>query len=127
MATRTLLKQRIESDFEELKKLTPGTEEYKIAVDGLTKLIDREREYEKLDTETQSNADIHEHELMHKIAELEMEKKNNRIQNGIAIASLVSTAALAVWGTVTSMKFEDNATFTTIAGRSWVQKLLPRK
>ena len=51
MSIETLLNDEIRSEFEELKKLEVGTEQYKASVDGLTKLVDRAIEFEKIDAE----------------------------------------------------------------------------
>ena len=47
MSIETMLKDEIKDEMEELKKLTPGSEEHKIATDSVTKLYDRVIEMEK--------------------------------------------------------------------------------
>ena len=49
--SRTMLYDEIQNEFECLKKVPVGTDEYRTTVDGLTKLVDRAIELEKLDEE----------------------------------------------------------------------------
>ena len=105
MELENLLEEEVKSQIEGLKDIEMGTEQYKATVDGLTKLTDR----------------------VIKIKELEEEKKDRRTRNCIAVAGIVIPAALTVWGTVKSIKFEQDGTFTTIMGRGFIQKLLPHK
>ena len=60
MRIETMLHDGIEDGFNELKKIQVGTEEYKSTVDVLTKLLDRAIEIDKIDAETQANADNRE-------------------------------------------------------------------
>ena len=47
MNIQTLLYDEIEEEFEKLRKIDYGSEQYKVTVDGLTKLMDRAIEMEK--------------------------------------------------------------------------------
>ena len=131
MATiETLLKQEIEVEFGELNKIELGSNEYKTTVDGLTKLVDRAIELEKLNIEDEKRLEAQkdkefENEL--KIKQMESDKKDQKTKNYIAVAGIVVPVAVTVWGTLKSFKFEETGTITTIMGRGFINKLLPKK
>ena len=60
MRIETMLQEGIEDGFSELKKVQVGTESYKTTVDGLTKLVDRAIELEKLEAYIQNKVDDRE-------------------------------------------------------------------
>ena len=66
-------------------------------------------------------------ERIMKEKQLEDEKKDRLIKNVISVAGIVLPIAVTIWGTKVSLKFEEEGTFTTIMGRGFIQKLLPKK
>lgn len=114
--TKTLLEEEIQTEFEKLREMEVGSEQHKVAVDGLTKLMDREIEIGKVYLEEQD-----------KIATREADKRNQLVKDSIAIGSVLLYAGLAVWGTKASFQFERDGTITTLLGRGWINKLLPKK
>ena len=59
--------------------------------------------------------------------EIEDEKKDRKVKNILTGVSVIGGFALTVWGTCKSIKFEETGSFTTIMGRGFIQKLLPKK
>ena len=116
METEKLLKNEIQTEFDALRAIELGSHTYETVVDELSKLIDREIELEKLNVEKQQN------ELR-----IEEEKKQRLIGNGIAIAGIILPLAVTIWGTRTSLKFEEEGTITTVVGRGFINKLIPKK
>ena len=57
----------------------------------------------------------------------EDEKRDRRIKNGITIAGIVIPSLITIWGTIKSLNFEKEGTVTTIMGRGFINKLLPKK
>ena len=57
----------------------------------------------------------------------EDEKRDRRIKNGITIAGIVIPSIITIWGTIKSLNFEKEGTVTTIMGRGFINKLLPKK
>ena len=57
----------------------------------------------------------------------EDEKRDRRIKNGITIAGIVIPSVITIWGTIKSLNFEKEGTVTTIMGRGFINKLLPKK
>lgn len=127
MRVETMLHEEILSEMEVLKKLEVGSEQYRMAVDGIGKLIDRAIEYDKLDAECNENKLNRGFDEDYKLQQAAEEKRDRWIKNGIAIASIAVPAVLTIWGTVVSLKFEKEGTVTTIMGRGFINKLLPKK
>lgn len=127
--TRDLLEKEVNAKMEELEYLDPQTEEYKAAVDSLTKLTDRILEFEKIEldeTKTQINRQIEYEKLDVEAEKVSNEKKDNKIKNWLTAAGIVVPTGLAVWGTIKSIKFEQTGTITTIAGRNFLNKLFKK-
>ena len=122
-----LLKEEIVSEVESLGKLELGTEQYKTTVDGVTKLVDRALEIEKIDIEAEERERSREIETNLKIQQMEDDKKDRKAKNGIAIGSTLLGVAVTVWGTLKTLKFEEEGTVTTLVGRGFINKLLPKK
>lgn len=137
MELNEMLMNEIESEFAALEELNFDSETYKTAVDGVVKLVDRAIELEKIRVDIDEKARTREVELkkLQQIKEAEQHKveqsKNDRldqfIRNGINLASIVIPAVLTVWGTYKTLKFEETGTVTTIMGKGFVNKLVPRK
>ena len=127
MNVKTLLSEEIKSEFEELKNTQLGTDEYKTTVDGITKLTDRFIELEKLEADVAEKKNARLSDLELKQEQLQEEKKDRWIKNGIAVAGIVIPSVITIWGTVKSFQFEKDGTITTIMGRGFINKLLPKK
>ena len=127
MEFENLLTEEIQAEIETLKGMELGSEPYKVAVDGITKLIDRSIDIEKYSAERKEKAEEKELEAFWKERESAEEKKDRRIKDGIAIAGIVLPIIVTIWGTKASFKFEEEGTITTIMGRGFINKLLPKK
>jgi hypothetical protein len=127
MSIETKLHIEIDDEFEALAGLDVGSEQHKVTVDGLTKLLDRAIELEKLDIEHEDREKAQEKEHNLKLAQMEEEKKDRLIRNCLTAAGIIIPTIVTIWGTVKSMEFEKDGTITTIMGRGFVQKLLPKK
>ena len=127
MNIERLLRKEIVDELEMLGKIQIGSEDYKSAVDSLTKLIDRAIEMEKFDREMDEKIKSREDEKCLRIQELYENQKNRKLSNYIAIGGLVIPAILTVWGTIKTINFEKEGTITTIMGRGFINKLLPKK
>ena len=127
MKVETMLHDEIRNEFEELKKLEVGSDVYRAAVDGISKLLDRAIEYDKLDAECNERSLNRGFEEDYKLQLAEDEKRDRRIKNGITIAGIVIPSLITIWGTIKSLNFEKEGTVTTIMGRGFINKLLPKK
>ena len=61
------------------------------------------------------------------LAQLESERKDRIIKNCISIAGIIIPVIVTIWGTKKSFEFEKEGTITTIMGRGFINKLLPKK
>lgn len=127
MNIEEMLRVEIKSELESLKTIELGTDVYKTTVDGVTKLVDRAIEMERLGIEAQEKVEAREIEADLKLKEMEEERKDRWVKNGISVMGIVVPTVLTIWGTVKSIEFEKEGTFTTIMGRGFIQKMLPKK
>lgn len=127
MTIKTLLVEEVQDELDNLSDLELGSEEYKTTVDGLTKLIDRVIDIEKLESENKDKVENRENENDFKLKQMDEERKDRWIRNGIAAAGVIIPSLVTIWGTVKSLKFEEEGTITTVVGRGFINKLLPKK
>lgn len=127
MKIETLLHEEIVDEFGNLSKIEVGTDEYRTAVDGVAKLLDRAIELEKLDIETKREAENQEFEQQIKLEQMREDKKDRKVKNVLTGVSIGAPLAVTIWGTLKSIKFEETGTITTIMGRGFIQKMLPKK
>lgn len=127
MKIETVLHEEIRNEFGELKKLEVGSEGYRTAVDGICKLLDRAIEYDKLDSECNDKSLNRGFEEDYKLQLAEDEKRDRRIKNIITIVGIAVPSVITIWGTIISLNFEKEGTITTIMGRGFINKLLPKK
>ncbi|MBO5319067.1 MAG: hypothetical protein J6B01_04575 [Ruminococcus sp.] len=114
--TLELLNGEVKDELEILNKLEIGTDNYKIAVDGIGKLLDRQIEIEKINADKELKAE-----------EAKTEKRDRLVKNVISGVGVVGGFAVTIWGTLKSIEFEKEGTITTIMGRGFINKLLPKK
>lgn len=126
MSVKALLNDEIKDEIEQLRKVELGSDQHKIAADALAKLLDKSIEMDKLDLEYQDRFEARDAENELKQKEIEDEKKDRKVKNILTGVSVIGGFALTVWGTCKSIKFEETGSFTTIMGRGFIQKLLPK-
>ena len=133
-----LLYDEIETEFEKLREKEPGSDEHKAIVDELVKLMDRAIDMEKVNNDCREKTETRESELNMKHQQFESEqamkqqqlddeKKDRLVKNIITAAGIALPLIVTIWGTKVSLKFEEEGTFTTIMGRGFINKLLPKK
>ncbi|WP_407450065.1 hypothetical protein [Fibrobacter sp.] len=127
MAIEKRLVDEIESEFEELESMEVGSDKYRNTVDGLTKLVDRAIEIKKIDAEQSEKIRAQNAEEDFKRQQMQEDKKDRWIRNGIAAAGVVLPTLVTVWGALKTFQFEETGTVTTSIGRGFINKLLPKK
>lgn len=127
MSVKRLMKDEIKKELGELSKAELGSDEYKTTIDGLTRLADRVIEMEKIETEQAERAIDREIDYELKQQQMEDDRKDRKIKNWLTAAGIAIPTGVTVWGTVKSFKFEKEGTITTIMGRGFINKLLPKK
>ena len=123
----TLLYDEVETEFVQLQSLDLGSEKHKVALDGLTKLMDRAIEMERLESDCAEKAAAREAEMLIKQQQLEEDKKDRLVKNLISIGGIVLPILVTIWGTKVSLKFEETGTVTTQMGRGFIQRLFSKK
>lgn len=122
-----LLYDEMENEFEKLRDKEPGSDEHKAIVDELVKLMDRAIEMERVNNDCEDKTEIRENEQTLKKQQFEDEKRDRLVKNIISIAGIALPLMVTIWGTKVSLKFEEEGTFTTLMGRGFINKLLPKK
>lgn len=123
MNIKRLLSDEVVRELDQLKNVELGTEQYRTTVNGVSTLVDKTIELTKLEAEAQERLD--KKEVSAKT--LDSERKDRLIKDGIAAAGILIPSAITIWGTLKSFEFEKTGTITTIMGRGFINKLLPRK
>ena len=124
MSIQKLLREEIESEFKELSKITPGGDEYRVAVDGITKLMDRAIELEKNEIDRQDRIDARDSENEFKTKQMEDEKKDRFVKNLLAGVGTIGGLVVTIWGAKKAWKFEETGTVASPVGRSFINKLI---
>lgn len=156
MDFKAKLHTEIDDELGRLAGIEVGTNEYKTTVDGLTKLMDRAIEIHKVEVAQEEKAVSQKFENALKKQQVEFDQRtrqteldcklkqmrtdgtvrtqqmkddaNDRlVKNCIAAAGIAIPAMITIWGTLKSLRFEKDGTVTTIVGRGFINKLLPKK
>ena len=125
--TLYLLNCEINDELERLSGLELGGDQYKIAVDGVTKLVDRQIEMEKIIVENENKKEARNDENEFKRKQMRDENIDRVVKNLLTAVGICGGFALTVWGTYKSFEFEKEGSITTIMGRGFINKLLPKK
>jgi hypothetical protein len=126
-SVRTLLDGEIKNELEILGEMKVGSDEYKVTIDGVTKLVDKLNDINRIDHEYQDKFESREIEKELKLKQMKSDNIDKVVKNVLTVGTFVGTAALTVWGTQASFEFEKEGTITTIMGRGFINKLLPKK
>lgn len=116
MTIEDIIYEEIASLKEDLEGLKPDSKEYEIKANRLDKLMDKAIDMGKFNVERED-----------KLVEQDEEKKDRVVKNVINGLGIVLPLCVTIWGTKKSIQFEKDGTFTTIMGRGFIQKLLPKK
>ena len=122
-----LLDDVIVNELKNLKDTKGETDEYKATVECVTKLMDRSIEIKKLTFDQTDKLSRHVIDDKAKVKQDEEDRKDRLIKNCISIAGIVIPALITIWGTLKSLKFEQDGTVTSMAGRAFVSRLFPKK
>lgn len=124
MSVKTLLEDEIEERLKELATVNSDDETYEKSVNGVTKLIDRKIEMDKLEIERIDKIDNKELDYDLKIRQLKEEKTSRWTRDITNWSNIVIGAGMFIGGFIASTNFEREGTFTTSAGRQCVKRVL---
>lgn len=122
-----LLDDVIINELKNLKDTKGETDEYKATVECVTKLMDRSIEIKKLTFDQTNKLSRQVIDDKAKVKQDEEDRKDRLIKNCISIAGIVIPALITIWGTLKSLKFEQDGTVTSMAGRAFISRLFPKK
>lgn len=124
---KTKLHIEIEEGFDKINKMEIGTEPHKVAVDEISKLMDRAIELEKVENDAKDKEETRKNENTLRLKQMEDEKKDRLVKNCLTGASILSGIGVTVWGALKSWKFEETGTVTSTAGRKFIGNLFSKK
>lgn len=128
MNVKDLLQKEVKGNIEALGEIEAiNSEEYEKATNNTVKLMDRLIEIEKMENDHLNKVASRKEENDLKLEQMKDEKRDRIVKNALTGISIVGGFALTVWGTIKSIKFEETGTITTIVGRGFINKLLPKK
>ena len=123
MSTKNLFAEEIESELQALSGMELGTDTYNDTVTGISKLSQQLIELERLQAE-EVNRDIELRKLDIEETKAEMEAKNNKSKNCIALLTTGLTIGVGIWATMFSWKKEEGGSMTYTAGKRATDSLL---
>lgn len=121
-----LLCEEIEKEFGEIEKLEVGSEKHRAAVDSLTKLVDRAIEIDRMEAEMQEKIESRVSDAEFKVQTAKDDKINRIVSHSINVVGIILPIAVTIWGTKASFEFEKDGTISTLMGRGFINKLLPK-
>ena len=122
-----LLDDVIVNELKNLKDTKGETDEYKATVECVTKLMDRSIEIKKVTFDQTNKLNRQVFDDKAEVKQDEEDRKDRLIKNCISVAGIVIPALITIWGTLKSLKFEQDGTVTSMAGRAFVSRLFPKK
>lgn len=134
MNIEEMLEGEILTELGKLKSMPLGKEEYKVAVDGITKLMDREIEMRKMEVASEERAQNREEDKKNRYFENELrkkqlddERKNRYIGYAVNGVMFAGSMALSIWGLKSTFRFEETGTITTQIGKGLINTFIPKR
>lgn len=120
-----MLEKEIKDELRMLGGMTVGSDEYKVAVDGISKLYDKQIEIKKF------NADQEQKQKAQEAAEkqIELDEKDRKIKNKLTGASIGVPALVTISGTALMLWYEigKDGLISSLTGKGIIQRLIGRK
>ena len=127
MNVKDMACDEIKTDFENLKEVELGSEQFKISVEGMTKLMEKIIEIEKIEYEEKERFEDKVFDRQLKIAQAREERIDRWIKNALTLIGILVPAGITLWGARKSWKFEENGTITSTGGRKFMDRLFSKK
>ena len=120
-----MLEEEIRDELEELNTIEVGSDKYKVAVDGITKLYEKQIEVKKF------NADQEQKRKAQEATErqIELDERDRKIKNKLTGASIGVPALVTIGGTALMLWYEigKDGLISSLAGKGIIQRLIGRK
>lgn len=127
MSIQAIMETEIMEKLDCMQDMKPESDEYKKSVGNVMELLDRIIEMDKIDADREERKQIREAEEAFKKESAKEDRLNRIVDRVLTASGIIIPAALTVWGTKKTLKFEETGTVTTIMGRGFINKLLPKK
>lgn len=137
METKELLRRQIDRILTKMEEMDIGSDEYKTASELVTKLTDRLNELDKStiqwsaqakeDVRLEHEKKVHEDDETFKAKQAKEERRKMIINTVVTILGFAIPAGITVWGTITSLKFEETGAYTSAAGRAFNNRIFSKK
>ena len=98
-----------------------------MTVNGIDTLMKLKMDRMKFEAELQEKVAARNMEAELKLKQMEEDRKGRILRTIIDVGGIVVPTLVVIWGTKASFEFEKEGTITTILGRGFINKLLPKK
>lgn len=123
MSVKNILTEELREQVDGVHKLEIGTEASKVAINGVGILVDKINDIEKLDIE-RSKLEVENEKLIIEDQKLELDKRDKRYKNLIAIGTAGVGATITVAFGILAYVYEERGTISSKPGRSFTDKCL---
>lgn len=107
MSMEDLLRTEVEANLENMKDLELGSKEYESAVESTCKLVDRVISIDRNADDYDLKDKAREADIEVKNIQLEKDKRNQMIQNGITVGSIVVSTAVTNLGNISIFQIRE--------------------
>ncbi len=127
MSIDTMLHDEIKEELTGLNKIQLGTEEYKVTVDGVAKLLDRANEMRRIEADSRDKVENRTSDILLKREQMAEDRKDRIVKNLLTAVSIVGGLSLTVWGSINAWAFETNGVMSNGPGKEFMKKLFRMK
>lgn len=115
--TKKLLADELQEEFSIIRTVEPGKDEHKIIADSICKLVEKQIEIDKLESDKALERKKHIRDAV-----------DMALKHGLTAVSIGSGIALTIWGTKVTLEFDKTGNIiTSIAGKIFTKNLFPKK
>ena len=120
-----MLEDEIQDELKELSSIEVGSDKYKVAVEGITKLYEKQIEVKKF------NADQEQKQKAQETTErqIELDERDRKIKNKLTGASIGVPALVTISGTALMLWYEigKDGLISSLAGKGIIKRLIGKK
>ena len=124
MRIKYALDEEIRDEIESLGKQAIGSKEFTSNLVGVTKLLEKKIELERLEAEYNDRALAREAEVELKIQQMKDDRRDRNLKHALTFITFAGSSALSVLGLIASTNFERYGTLTTKGGQNSIANLL---
>ena len=120
---KDMVQEEIVDKLEALRDLEVGSEEHQKGTTDVDKLMKHLVDIEKIELEAMKAKE----DIQLRQVSCMVDRKDKKIKNIISVAGIIVPLGVTVWGTLKTLKFETTNTVTSLIGRGFIQKFIPKK